>query len=81
MSRVSQRDARSDRDGGGESRDGETDTRTTRMETQREAELERGVELSEKRKRNTRIDIKQAGGSREMSFLSAKCRIFVVVVA
>lgn len=59
----------------------QTDTRTTRMETQREAELERGVELSEKRKRNTRIDIKQAGGSREMSFLSAKCRIFVVVVA
>ena len=59
----------------------QTDTRTTRMETQREAELERGVELSEKRKRNTRIDIKQAGGSREMSLLSAKCRIFVVVVA
>lgn len=59
----------------------QTDTRTTRMETQREAELERGVELSEKRKRNTRIDIKQAEGSREMSFLSAKCRIFVVVVA
>ena len=26
----------------------QTDTRTTRMETQREAELERGVELSEK---------------------------------
>ena len=37
--------------------------------------------MSEKRKRNTRIDIKQAGGSREMSVLSAKCRIFFVVVA
>lgn len=46
----------------------QTDTRTTRMETQREAELERGVELSEKRKRNTRIEASRGIQRDEFSF-------------